>query len=658
MQYSKLKCILGITASIICLGFPAIKSHAEEPQNGWYEENGSKYWYENGIRQGLEGRGKEIYDPASDAWYWLDAAEGGKMAVGKDVFQESDGGKWVRYDENGHMIKVWNSNENGVYYFDMVSGAMYKGDAIIDGIPCSFDIQTGVGINCIWHEVDGAKYWYENGVRQGLEGRGKEIYDPASDAWYWLDAVDGGRMAVSKDVYQESNGGKWVRYDSNGHMIKGENEQNGDWYRFDDVTGAMIKGWYTTNASGQEITYYYNEIDGKMVKGSAIINGKNCRFDVKTGAALDLTWYEENGAKYWYEKGVRQGMEGRGKEIYDPSSDAWYWLDAVDNGKMAVSKDVFQESDGGKWVRYDENGRMIKGWSSKNGNRYYFDPVTGAMAKGIVRINGTDYSFDENTGIYKGVYEGGEVSYSWVKTRETRLNSNDSMLSYILYDYTDNGALERERVYNQNRRILTEEKYEYSDDGNVTSHSYRNYTDSSLNYTEYFIYENNLLIQETKQDKNGSIIETKKHTYTGSRLIRTDIYDDNNSLAYYYTYNVDGRGNITRANSYNKQNVFTGYTTNSYYEYNGQSFLRLSLVYTAENNIVSGESYVRNGYELKEEIIYTNNREVKQRTKYETNSFPDENEETVFQRKSYTYDNSSSLMYYSVYDYELMEFLQ
>ena len=49
---------------------------------------------------------------------------------------------------------------------------------------------------------------------RGTTGRGKEIYDPDSDAWYWLDANQGGAKAVSKDVYQESNGGKWVRYDA------------------------------------------------------------------------------------------------------------------------------------------------------------------------------------------------------------------------------------------------------------------------------------------------------------------------------------------------------------------------------------------------------------------------------------------------------------
>ena len=69
---------------------------------------------------------------------------------------------------------------------------------------------------------------------------------------------------------------------------------------------------------------------------------------------------------------------------------------------MAVNKDVYQESSGGKWVHYDANGRMVKGWNTKDGKRYYFDEVTGAMAKGIVRIDGTDYSFDEVTGVYKG----------------------------------------------------------------------------------------------------------------------------------------------------------------------------------------------------------------------------------------------------------------
>ena len=239
-------------------------------------------------------------------------------------------------------------------------------------------------------------YWYENGVLQGTEGRGKEIYDPESDAWYWLDAVQGGKKAVSKDVYQESwagayadredGTGKWVRYDENGHMVKG----------------------WTENEDG---TYYFDRETGAMAKGETVIDGVPCRFDAYTGVGLDKAWAEENGALYWYEDGKRQGTEGRGKEIYDAGSDAWYWLDAVDNGKKAVSKDVYQESfagayadkeDGtGKWVRYDENGKMIKGWNENVAGKYYFDPETGAMAKGIATIDGVMYKFDETTGVLK-----------------------------------------------------------------------------------------------------------------------------------------------------------------------------------------------------------------------------------------------------------------
>ncbi len=158
---------------------------------------------------------------------------------------------------------------------------------------------------------------------------------------------------------------------------------------------------------------------------------------------------------FWYEDGVRQGTESdpksftydgtvRGREIYDPDSDAWYWLDANADGAKAIGKEVFmpyvyqneadwdaeeiaanaQASDAGlsdyiqtcitegtgKWVRYDESGAMLKGWVTitgklallypdQAGNTYYYDTKTGAMVKGQVTIEGTTYYFDEVTGV-------------------------------------------------------------------------------------------------------------------------------------------------------------------------------------------------------------------------------------------------------------------
>lgn len=282
-------------------------------------------------------------------------------------------------------------------------------------------------------------YWYEGNVRQGLTGRGKEIYDPGSDAWYWLDSNADGKMAVSKDVYQpytiqgQDEIGKWVRYDEYGHMIKGEDHRHiegtadnaewGYWY-FDQTTGAMLYGLQTvttTNAgtgATQTKTVYYDDTTGLLLKGYHTIGDTLYFFDPYTGEVIN-GWYADpdTGVLYWYENSARQGYnvnnpDYRGKEIYDPTTDAWYWLDNVQQGAVAKSKDVYQESyagrfadrgDGtGKWVRYDQWGKMIKGWDwgalDNNGIHQYFDEDTGAMAKGDVWIGDEHWSFDWNTG--------------------------------------------------------------------------------------------------------------------------------------------------------------------------------------------------------------------------------------------------------------------
>ena len=156
MQF-RFRCAAVLTAVLLCsaAALPALAEETATPETadsvasastytGWKTVNGKKYWYENGVKQGTTGRGKEIYDPDSDAWYWLDANQGGAKAVNKDVYQESDGGKWVRYDANGQMIKGWNTNENGTYYFDPITGAMAHGTVEINDKTCHFDEATGI----------------------------------------------------------------------------------------------------------------------------------------------------------------------------------------------------------------------------------------------------------------------------------------------------------------------------------------------------------------------------------------------------------------------------------------------------------------------------------------------------------------------------------
>ena len=196
--------------------------------------------------------------------------------------------------------------------------------------------------------------------------------------------------------------------------------------------------------------------------------GGNTSENTSENTGDDYHWeYDEYGKAYWYEFGVKQGTyedpksfsyEGsvRGREIYDSATDAWYWLDAVNGGAKATNKEVFmpyvfsdEESwftdpekvesvaalsnrtdpeqvdmsgqvaqairlhggnGSGKWVRYDSEGRMIKGWytvsgndiaiyPNQAGNTYYYDQQTGLMAKGWHTIDGTAYHFNETTGV-------------------------------------------------------------------------------------------------------------------------------------------------------------------------------------------------------------------------------------------------------------------
>jgi hypothetical protein len=287
----------------------------------------------------------------------------------------------------------------------------------------------------VWQTVDGKQYWYENGVKQGTEGRGKEIYDSASDAWYFLDAAQGGVKATSKDLYQESLAGDW------GDVDNGDGTRSGKWVRY-DANGYMIKGWCTgkddtartissPSEAGDEAVYYFDKTYGTMAKGYATIDNVEYYFNTTTGI-LEKTlgetpeqgWNNVEGIDVWYEGHIRQGYSVdssyRGKEIWDPDTDGWYWLDNVDGGKKAVSKDVYQESQAddagtiGKWVRYDSEGIMIKGWSAGYGETarqissldeangeavYYFDWTYGTMAKGTVTIDGVEYTFDTATGV-------------------------------------------------------------------------------------------------------------------------------------------------------------------------------------------------------------------------------------------------------------------
>ncbi len=188
--------------------------------------------------------------------------------------------------------------------------------------------------NLSWNDVAGKKYWYEGGYKQGtvddpksfeFEGtiRGREVADPATNQWYWLDANADGAMADTKEVFMPYIYQDEADYLDNDDQIKAvaqlsnlvdnENEdfagkpvadlseqvykaikahgtmEGGKWVRYTN-SGDMVKGWYKVEGKDAEVyteqagnVYYYDYQTGLMAKGDVTINGVEYHFDEVTG---------------------------------------------------------------------------------------------------------------------------------------------------------------------------------------------------------------------------------------------------------------------------------------------------------------------------------------------------------------------------------------
>ncbi len=235
------------------------------------------------------------------------------------------------------------------------------------------------------------------------------------------------------------------------------------------INGEQVWGYQLAHPS-RSVFYYYDNSNYNTMRSTdelTLVSEQQSKSQ-DSEPYKNCVWEVLDGKSYWYEENVRQGTASdskcfsydgtlRGREIYDPTSVGWYWLDVNADGAKAVGKEVFMpyiyqneatwreneeelnknaensganaegntehaelaeqvkkaiQSGTGKWVRYDNDGKMLKGWitiegdlavlyPNQAGNRYYYDRKTGLMAKGETVIDGVTYYFDEITGVLK-----------------------------------------------------------------------------------------------------------------------------------------------------------------------------------------------------------------------------------------------------------------
>lgn len=221
---------------------------------------------------------------------------------------------------NGASVGLGTKQQQGVYVWDNVGldassqnslrvlATGSAGDTYEDSI-------DGITVNVMNGWNSNQSRWYDNGVM----AKDHCFYDPDSDAWYWADSD--GSIATDKDVFipqDEQNrdaGGKWVRFDANRKMIKGEDYRYGGWYYFDPVTGEMAKGMNYIPVDGGKWVYY-DWINGQMAHGEAYLDYDEEHigwylFDSYTGAVRYGWQVLDDGRVVYYDKVTGQMYHGQ-----------------------------------------------------------------------------------------------------------------------------------------------------------------------------------------------------------------------------------------------------------------------------------------------------------------------------------------------------------
>ena len=263
---------------------------------GWAEHHGNRYYYnEKGWmlygNQTIDGK-KYYFDPVT-----------GVMYKGEKVVS----GHWVYFSEvDGAMAVGWTEHHGNRYYYNE-KGWMLYGNQTIDGKEYTFDKVTGV-LQYGFYEKDGKVYYRD------IEGErllGKQIIDGKT---LLFDETTGelltGLRVVDNETYYYVNKAPYV--------YTGEIYLNGHWRYFDETTGAMAIGW--TEHHGHR--YYYND-KGEMLYGTQNIDGKTYYFDTVTGIERDtLGWVQEGSSWAYYDGGYRKYSVSDLRSAFNWSSSA------------------------------------------------------------------------------------------------------------------------------------------------------------------------------------------------------------------------------------------------------------------------------------------------------------------------------------------------
>ncbi len=385
---------------------------------GWYTSDcGEKYYMDKATGEVYTGLNKIEAD-----YYYF--SENGVMQTG-DI---KIGNQMYRFNSNG-ILQLGKVTINGDTYYFKDDATVAKGEFIkTDGKLYYYGATSGKLQKTGWYsQSNGNRYYFNKSTGEVYVG----LKTIDSKKYYFNEQgiMQKGKVDVGDLTYY---------FDENGQMVKGKFITiDSKLYYFGAASGAMQKtGWYSQKEGN---TYYLDEVSGEVYTGLNRIDENYYYFDgngvMKTGnIKIGNQMYRFN------DEGVLQ----LGKVTIN--GDTYYFKDDA-----TVAKGEFIETNGKLYYYGATSGKLQKtGWySSKNGNKYYFNKSTGEVYVGLETIDSYKYYFNEQGIMQKGKVDVKDLTYYFDENGRMVKGKFITVDNKLYYFGAASGAMQKTGWYSQ-----------------------------------------------------------------------------------------------------------------------------------------------------------------------------------------------------------------
>jgi len=467
---------------------------------------------------------------------------------------------YSKYDEEGRQI-AGSSISRSVTYNNGVEVLNYKTETVRAYNPSSI-------ISCIRYDKNDNVIWtteYEYDVNGKLMAEYRTTPDGTLDGWEKYEYYDSGVKKQVTEYYGEDTLVVVYRYKEDGTVESAE----GYSYNSDRERTSYYEAEY--NEAGKEVlNTYYDPVDTGTEKYHYIYEydqynqtSKQTKYN-PDGTVLPMYLYEDGNRTEYYSYGYSEGVLYRIYHYkYNVYGDQITYA-VYDANEELISSEEYEYNEYGdriSCIRYDENGEI------DNHYGYEYD-LYGRKTVQITYINGVEsqrnvYTYDESGYcILDKVVKNGKVNSSTgyeydaqgYKTKQITYDGNGKISSYIEYEYYANGRTKKQTYYNMYAsEIMKNHVYEYYETGRTKSYYY---------YTNQ--YDSTAGKYVLKQ------YSVKKYDEVSGKVTIEEVYNSNDTLTSYYTFEYNDAGKEIGKTQYNTNGTILSEQTTEYYD-NGKT---------------------------------------------------------------------------------------